>query len=300
MSRSRPHAFLLSHFHEDHYDGLYEVRDDSLWIRQVYLPQIPDFPEWRDFTERLFAMNEIMGRQSGYAQRDLLSEIERISVSRPQRRYLSQGDSFHLGGTHFKVVWPPKSIESSSREQLKGAIGTFEQAANEYPILQRIVEEVEESNLVDRYQEPDRSRTRENSIRGQEPDESEPLWPDGLPPLVSEANKKLRNAANILCLAFNQDNRFLFLGDLNAADIGRSVRYLSKRGHTEFSTILTAHHGTQSHPKLADLHAPWVISSAGEGDIQGLEEEWQDLFDRHWITHFSGDFRCKFQMRVRG
>jgi beta-lactamase superfamily II metal-dependent hydrolase len=74
-----------------------------------------------------------------------------------------------------------------------------------------------------------------------------------LPEIVRRANGSLRTAGNNLSLALHEDNRFLFLGDLEKREIGEVAAELQKKRRITFFATITPHHGTHWHSGLKHL-----------------------------------------------
>jgi len=137
-------------------------------------------------------------------------------------------------------------------------------------------------------------------LRDAEEGEGEPFPPAGfrvrrpdrkareLPEIVARANQSLRAAANHLCLAFHEDNRLLFMGDLEYQEILQVVTELERKHRTHFAVIIAPHHGTHWHPALRRLTAHWVASSLGDRLIGNFRKELKSIGNICLATHTNG------------
>lgn len=295
-----PNSLLLSHYHEDHYNALRKIPNDKCEIGRVFLPRFPKFRRQKEFLDCLFAMNErIFGRGSGYMHADFLAQVNRISTVEPKPEWVSKGDTFALGSSQFEAVWPPGQIDDSSRKTIQNAISAFYEATEEDPQLRELIDIISQGNLTDFYlnqEDADYVRHVDENI-SQDPTMSDFLDRD-LPEIVQMANNKLRDAADMFCIAFHLDNRLLFLGDLVPADIGKVVEELLKKGRAQFITMITSHHGTRWHSNLENTTSKWAISSSGKENVKFVNTNYNSISYFHWVTHFNGDINLSSRTTV--
>jgi beta-lactamase superfamily II metal-dependent hydrolase len=133
ISRTSPDFFILSHFHSDHYNRLFEgVRTkEQFSIKQAIMPVIPQFTERNDFVHCLFAINaRVLGGSSGSMDYDFLSIMNQLSRHRISYRRVKKGDEIVLGNAHFQILWPPQVLDdneilSSVKKALSFKIGAL-------------------------------------------------------------------------------------------------------------------------------------------------------------------------------
>src|SRR5690349_18420521 len=67
LKRIYPDSFFLSHFHADHYSGLFDAKPNEKFdIAHVYFPALPVFPERREFMlAELSISYYVLGATSG-------------------------------------------------------------------------------------------------------------------------------------------------------------------------------------------------------------------------------------------
>ena len=293
--RINPDIFILSHFHLDHYNGLFYCKRCRAYphpnIKKVFFPKIPDSDETRQFLMCLFALNtRILGRWSGSRELDflyLLSKINRCSFT---YRPVSQGDLISAGGSYIEILWPPTTIDKLTLETIRKAIKDFEKARNEDEILNRIYERVNQVEFVQKYFVQDEVRIyKENNLESVDLDSYEQFLERDIPESTKQANESLRKAANHLSLAFRYNNQILFLGDLEANELRRISNDLLTKKQTHYLIIITPHHGTHWHKNLSNLSAIYAISSVGEGLFPKIKTQFRKIANICLYTYANGE-----------
>ena len=290
-----PNAFVLSHFHTDHYNGLFHAsRRDGFEIRQVFLPRLPVFPEARRFLECMFAMaRRALGHTTGSVEADVLNVIAALTRHDFSYQFLSAGESVDAAGAHIEVLWPPRILKDEEvRGTVRKAIDDFNRAASEDEELKRLRDQIGEAGTVEPYltenESPREMHGRNENERRWVADHPDNL-PRELPEVVKRANASLRTAANHLSLAFHEDNRLLFLGDLEAYEIQQVVAALIQKRRVRFFATITPHHGTHWHSALSDLRTSFAISSVGERGIGKFCTDYKSIAGQCLVTHLNGD-----------
>jgi len=110
-----------------------------------------------------------------------------------------------------------------------------------------------------------------------------------LPEVVREANDSLREAANRLGLAFHEDNRFLFWGDLEKQEIEEVVKELTIKERKSFFLMIAPHHGTHWQEGLRSINSWYTLSSIGERLMPNLQAEFVSRPGRTLVTYRDGD-----------
>ncbi len=293
-----PDVFILSHFHADHYNGLQLCNRHPYpfyrpAIRQVFYPRLPEFQEREKFMLCMLAMaHRLMGDQTGSREADFLGTMSRINSCRFTYQALALGDMVQVGSSQFEVLWPPRTVEDrGTLKVIKTAILHFEEATRDDDNLSRIREELGDKGEINPYLGESGEILEQAREESQERDDRQPFFPisEDLAPSVVKANNSLRRAANHLSLAFYQDNRLLFLGDLERHEIANAVRNLLMVNRNHFLYTITPHHGTHWHPDLGKLRSRYALSSAGKGLFRHVSPEYKSMCDNHLITYLNGD-----------
>ena len=291
MSCTSPHFFILSHFHSDHYNGLFEgVRAKKRFsIQQVIMPIIPQFRERKEFIHCLFAVNaRILGGNSGSMEYDFLSIINKLCYRPISYRRVKSGDEVVLNGVHIQILWPPQTLNDDEiLVSVKKAITDFNDALSQDEILKKIYDSLGEEGALESYLSENEIVERD----GLGNDELQPLLieREDVPDATKKANESLRRAANRLSLAFRIDSQLLFLGDLESKEINAVVNNLEVEQRLRFPIMLTPHHGTHWGKEMKKLSIDVVASSVGKKLFKKVKPDYKYIADYHLITYTEGE-----------
>ncbi len=288
---STPDIFVLSHFHIDHYNGLLYAsinrhRPLPFRMREVYYPRIPEFREKEKFVCYLFAMNSrVFGSETGIMECDFLRTVSRINNGVPFRyRPLSKGDEINVNGSIFEVLWPPLSMEDEKTlSVIRQALKDFEKAMEEDEETRKVYNRVRKEGVFRDYFKEQGERSKHNEYNHREHERRK------LPEVVKKANESLRKAANHLSLALFEDNRFLFLGDIENREIKQIVKDLKSRGRENFYIFITPHHGTHWHNSLREIRSTYSITSNGSKLCSKMKPCFKEISKRSLATYANGD-----------
>ena len=284
-----PDVFCLSHFHEDHYNGLLQAstnpqRFPKLHIKEVYFPRIPEFKERKEFLKALFAMaSRLFGDETGVMAYDLLRTIRRINGVPFTHRPVSKDDIIEVNGSSFKVLWPPKEIGHKTLARIKKALKDFRKALEDDQELRRLYKQVTKEGLFEEYlKEEGRKGPTEYELVRQEKRRE-------LLEVVVKANESLRCAANDLSLALSEENRLLFLGDLESHELRQVIKELALEGRKRFYVFITPHHGTHWHSSLRKINCVYSVSSTGKRLVSNVNSHYKSISRISLCTHTNGD-----------
>lgn len=147
--------FALSHFHLDHYSGLFMLSDRSVAIDRVYYPRLPQNITAADRKKFLIAFAilnlYLLGDDSGSMEYDLISLIKRINKQKKFEAIpVSQGDTIDLGRKSFRVLWPPKDVKDDKDgivESVKRVLIDFEKEIKDNKTLKQIYDKIKKKDI---------------------------------------------------------------------------------------------------------------------------------------------------------
>lgn len=290
--------FLLSHFHSDHFNGI--LRSDPKlknWhIDTFFHPIMPKFKERDEFYYCLFAMNARVTK--GHPIQNFVLNKVRVLNSRPINfQAVCKGEIHSIGHIKYEILWPPQEVtEESTLEPIRRAIKDFEEACKMDELLKTIYSEIKERPLDDFFKEYEK-RTDKESLTVKADEESVEI--EKVSDILDTANRSLRNAANRLSVAFKQNDRLLFLGDLEQEEIESVTKDLVSDGNTGFEIIVAAHHGTHWHDNLLKFQSDICIASVGGRLRTKIEPKYRSICDKFIKTDDWGDIFIIRKLRVR-
>ncbi|MBN1998606.1 hypothetical protein JW935_13690 [candidate division KSB1 bacterium] len=293
----QPDWFFLSHFHLDHYNGIFQWKSvqhsPPLSIKHVYFPRLPMFEKNDKFLRCLYAMNNyLLGNYSGSVEADFLVKINRINSQNFKYRALSAGDVISSGHTDISILWPPRTIvEADILKVIYNAITDFECALEENEDLRRIYDLIGEGGIIWPYinEENEERQTRYEKNNKELFKIFRLDYPKRLSKSISKANKSLRHAANHLSLSFYLDKILLFFGDLECYEINKVIQYLVENHLTYFWIIMPPHHGTHWHYSLENIQCYYCASSVGRKLISMVSPKLKKICRSSMATFINGD-----------
>jgi hypothetical protein len=247
--------FVLTHFHQDHYNGLLHLASSlhrykyRASIEQVYFPRIPDIIIDEKLRSKLKLVSDlnlgselarallsmsmrVFGNKSGVMEFDFLESINQINEQSGNFHYkaVHQGDRIFLGDTRLEVLWPPRKIRNNRIVSiLAKAIKDFKRAREQDDLTNRLYEQIVREGTSEKlFSEREPYYTPEKHDKSQK---IEKQFRD-LPPAVKKANESLREAANQISLVLKStDSSFLSLGDIEESEIKEVIKQLCCYGH---------------------------------------------------------------------
>lgn len=247
----QPQHLFISHFHEDHYNGIFLAGDKELNIETLYFPRIPSFQDSQKFSLQLIAMNYRM--RSGpkdFTELTILDKLRKANRQDFRSIPLSRGNTFSIDERAIDILWPPEHLDDSEIiKSIRKAMGTFEEAIERDNELKAIYEKLQEHDCTSSFSNdsvvscfPDRNHSKK------------------VPETTKNANRNMREAANSLSLCLCIGKEMIFLGDLNDREIEIVINKLDSK---EYVSLITPHHGTHWGKSMAGLNVRCAVSSLG-------------------------------------
>lgn len=287
-----PDIFILSHFHSDHYNGIFNMKEKSINLKDLYYPGIPEFKKKSELMMAFLCMSaRVLGNDSETVETDFIKTMQNISSEDFYKNPLYRGDNININGLRIDILWPPRELKCGKiTKAVERAIKDFEEAKKEDEPLDKIYSKIEESNKVSQYLSREREYIKSKSNeRDSNTNNKKPSSHKELLGAVKIANESLRNVANSLSLSFAIDDRFLFLGDLEKDKIGQVVSKLNLTKRNNFMFFITPHHGTHWDESLWKIRCKYALSSNGISRIKKFKHEFKDISNFHFATFTSGD-----------
>jgi hypothetical protein len=290
-------AFVLSHPHLDHYNGLVALANNANPAMppllkadaRFYHPRLPSDPVAAEATIRMVALDCVF---SGIPDFAIAQAVDACAGTHVPNEPLSQGDSLELAGECFDVLWPPEHLPSGAIAKLRRLIKLYDEFAREAEDkgdltlkhqLDRLREGDHPDYASDHPRDADHASGLEAAIYARagkrqhddrpSPEHRQPV-PLSAPPISHvehpdyvERLKELRtaftNGGNLLSLVLASKGacRYVFLGDLDKSLHGRVTPSLIDH---KPELVSSAHHGTHFSPKLKGLRSRYVVSSVGK------------------------------------
>ncbi len=300
MRQNNPNYFVLSHFHADHYNGLFEGLKNKhrFPIREVIFPVMPKFQERSTFLYCLMAMSHrVLGGNSSI-QYDFLNVMRQLSSDPFVYHPVAKGDHLVLGGIHVEILWPPRELfDDEILKSVRRAIDDFELARKSDKDLDQIYAALSNNEGTP---SPYLDEAISEKLTPIEVEQRKSSRGDKvtLPELTKNANKSLQDAANRLSLAFHSDHSLLFMGDLEPNEINNVVTVLEKKSRNTFRIMLTPHHGTHWGKELYNLSVDFAVSSVGSGLHMKIDPDYKKISRKHLITYFVGDIYLPDSFRI--
>lgn len=336
LRRIEPNIFFLSHIHHDHYNGIaygceHGTGGPFLDMEAIYFPRISELAAKHERLKFLIYLQAIstrlLGDLSGSAEWDFLSLMQKLSRTEFKYQPLSQGDVVPFNdGSSITVLWPPKLwYEKETPRAVRKAIEDFEKALKEDPLLKEIVDtlyarqELSESSALDQggHLKPltdyEKQKDAENSAVDRcghakfftSQEYKRLLRTEPIPECTRKANNSLRKAANHFSLAFRLNSAqcwegdLLFLGDLEKCEINKVVQYLKVSSRSQFTALLTPHHGTHWHESLRQIKATLSITSVGPSLVNKVKRQFAEISKLHLITEEYGHVKLYYEAQPR-
>ncbi|AIJ05947.1 hypothetical protein JH146_1104 [Methanocaldococcus bathoardescens] len=284
ISRYTPKYFILSHFHSDHYNGIFCVADKGNhwkgWFDEVYFPGIPKiYDNGKDISNEFilymlsFEFFQIYNNY-GIVNIDFLDLIFKIN-DKCKLNPCFKGDFIKIRGKTFEILHPPRIIKDDEVvESVKKVIKEFKQFMKDYREFEEIVKFVERYSPL--YNIVVQKNMKYEKFNGKKHEETYEILEklknlkdrisekENFKKKIEDLDEKFRGITDRLSLVFCCDNELLFMGDLKPYEINKIIKELNSKNRKFFYVLITPHHGTRWGYKLKDIECIYAISSNGE------------------------------------
>lgn len=300
-----PDSFILSHFHRDHYNGLFYAARNSdelkgqFNIREFFYPGQPKFENSKLFYKALKAVSMYkIGDDSGHMGLDTVSAIQTLNRynRKPESTELFLGDKRQIARLDFECLWPPREYNEGVLTRPVGkALKAYKDALEKNEKLRRIDNSIGEVNSFfksetadfERFQNDPRLLNYDNELE-QKFDGNQNLDEQSMK-AFNKANKLLKDVANKLCLVLVQGNDLLFWGDLEQQEIKKVVNNLVEKNTTNFEVMIAPHHGTHWADDMYKLRTNYMLVPSGEERNKKFEPRLKQISQEVISTYQSGD-----------
>lgn len=277
----REFDFVVSHYHSDHYNGLLNLKDDSLEIEHLYYPFIPLCPQKQSLEKIIYFLEYItLGSITGSPANDLVNLARKKNRSDFKHKSVKQGDTIFVDDEQMEVVWPPEIFNNKKvQSALSSGIGRIDKIISSNNELRELWEKFDRNvSQNQEFQIAKKTSIQKTEIR---------VDADILKSL-SEETRKITNRFSI-CLLYK--NEFLFLGDLESYEIGCCVRYLKKEYmFNHVRNLVAPHHGTHWSDELYNVFAHNVICTNGRKMVRHFKENFKKISNRCHSTYLNGKY----------
>lgn len=273
---------LITHFHEDHINGLKELENNGIRFDKVYLPDI-----FKTKHPNVIDMHLIEHILSGIIVKDktkwcLWDVIKNLMHGRNNIHFLKRGDTFQACGEQFEVLWPNPdelNISRSFSHIKKELLNTLELDVEFFFNIYRITDKI--SLLLNQYTRIDSEGILDRIYRDVENiDEDIATFlekidkyfqNDTQKEILKELRDKIKNISNKSSIVYqsNFHNRPIFMcGDATKRvleKIEKNSVVPSIQMYKEFYMLKAPHHGTKTHYYHFNNSNYWVVAiSNGE------------------------------------
>ena len=277
-------SLLISHYHTDHYNGLFLLPDNSINLTKVYYPNIPDFPQKKVLSKMILFLEYLtLGSDSGSPANDLLNLIGIKNKNDLFYRSLKQGDIINFNHKKMNVIWPPQTI--TNKQVLKTLSKSIEK-------INDVISSNDELQIL--WDNFDRNSNTESEIYVKKVKEYSKKAINIDKSVLSSFAKSIHDITNRFSVCLFEKENFLFLGDLESNEIRECILYLKKNYKiNQIKYLITAHHGTHWNQILLDIHAKKVITSNGEKMVVHFDDQYKLIGDKSYSTFQNGSLIFK-------
>ena len=294
-------TIAVSHFHRDHYVGLFEPLPNARPDLELIIGAMPELVGNNELREEfLLAIlsYSLFNPSLGLPDLELQLCVKR-SAPELTINYVVQNDTFYASGERWTVLWPPPRLRLGTKghKQFKDAVEAYNRAEKDNPQLAECRRTIQEGDNLESIMRRANEASGEewallddelmevvqndegdsNSVRDMDEDS------------LTRAGKLLGCAANSMSLVVISDSRILLTGDASPAAMKEALG----ENQRNCSVVQTPHHGGRRHvPKAfceGTLRSDLWVSSVGANLINQIYSGYSDGDETHLNTLSHGD-----------
>ncbi len=315
VPRGQISAVAVSHLHRDHYQGLLLPLPNFRADLNLILGRLPTINGNTALTQA-FAMRliTISDPQSGPRDFDLIDSLQH-SARNLKTRWVHKGCTFRSACQTWTVKWPPTEIilGQSKLTALQKAIDAYDAAAAEIPWLEDRLNRIRENSVfkaweasrekwdgdadvpveyvLDSDEVKDSDRFEDEAGDDVEVSDEDGAGANDLTSeqrfLLSQANTRMRRAANDMSMVLVSNNGVLLTGDATPS----VMELVFGSGSHQFAVVVTPHHGGKKYVPDAvergDLSSRFWATSTSKQYLRNVSP----IYDR-FRGHLRTDRDC--------
>ncbi|WP_034445856.1 hypothetical protein [Butyrivibrio sp. AE2032] len=304
---------LITHFDEDHYNGLISMADDSQKVGTIYLPKYIVAGGTCDYTDNYFIDQlrtimylHVLGRKTKLnTLQKLFVSIIQLTAPSYSIKTVAYGDQINVGKTKFDILWP--EVDSKKKfavmsEEIRSIcielmdndndIGSLDEAVNNYSkafvdfYLLVNEQDIPEDSLQQRYSVMRNDFTLAHR-RLEDFEAAIGIVVDAATSkIISSKASSLVKTQNDCSVVFSKGKEILALGDASNKVVG----YLKKKGRIQDSYVFlkSPHHGTKAYysSHLPDADCVFISNSGDKNKKWAIAEVYPKRYtDKVYCTN---------------
>lgn len=273
-----PKTIILSHFHSDHYNGLFALNNSccipSGGVENFYYPKMPQIlgtnavsPLLIELLKAVVTLNIALSFTVSKQLQELYTLLEVLIKRSPNSRISfipvnTSSPDICVNSHKIEILWPEATIDQSLNTQ------TISDFLSDF---YRLLEQSEAIRVINIFVQNLSEQTRNFQNEFSLTNDLLEAWRrniieisviDGVSLNTALLlHNKAKDILNQWSIAFRTDDDILFLGDLNASQINSVCENINPP--YKLDIIVAAHHGTHKGQRLFGLHTNVTLASIG-------------------------------------
>ena len=293
---------IISHYHTDHYNQLYQTGNNSIGINELIYPHIPKIigVPGVDDEEILLKFVLFFNMLSvfddcgipSYGLINLLNKKVKTTHCNFLKRRVMRGDQIDIYNESYQVIWPPEFITraDSSSKKILSRLEEIHDIIKKNDFLKELWEEfeVKYSKRNTASEDSDEKSYAPDMLLCEEKYKKNKVK---IKPIAKRLSKVIRDEiTNRLSICLYKKDTFLFLGDLEEEEIKACIDHLKNNYNINHINLYIApHHGTHWDDRLLDIYAENVVISNGKERVIDFKEKFKDISGSCFHTFLCGD-----------